>query len=366
MRPSLLAALAALLGGLAVLSTNKAGACGIAEPPDTKVALATETALIVWDEKTKTQHFIRRASFKTATPYFGFLVPTPTRPKLAEAPDELFTKLEAWTEPRVRHSYYVHIPIGCGDGDKGKRAAGVEVLERQRVGGFDAAVLRATDGKALQEWLDKHGYDSRPALIDWLKPYIKAGWIITAFQIAKKDRQEESVSTQAVRMSFQADRPFFPYREPDDQGRQREAGPRGTDHPGPDRLLRVYVIAAERREGRFDGSGAWGGQAVHAAPLAREQADELTRLIASPDVKVAEGAWLTEMEDRAHYRDATTDLFFAPAADRSELRRPEKVHWHAIDAGWVCLGVFGLMVGSVALMRWLGRRSRATPGPAGA
>lgn len=366
MRYSLLAALAAFLCALASLSTNEAGACGIAEPPDTKVALATETALIVWDEKTKTQHFIRRASFKTATPYFGFLVPTPTRPKLAEAPDEVFNKLEGWTEPRVRHSYYVHIPIGCGDGDKGKRAAGVEVLDRQRVGGFDAAVLRATDGKALQEWLDKHGYDSRPALIDWLGPYIKAGWIITAFQIAKKDRHEESVSTQAVRMSFQADRPFFPYREPDDQRGPRGSGAEATDHPGPPRLLRVYVIAAERREGRLDGQAAWGGQAVHAAPLGRGQADELTRLIGSPDVKVAEGAWLTEMEDRSHYREATTDLYFVPAANRSELRRPVMIHWHAIGAGWVCLGVFSLMIGLVALLRWLGRRSRPAHGTAGA
>src|SRR5437660_108788 len=77
-------------------------ACAPVSGTGTHVAVATESALIVWDEKAKTQHFIRRASFETKVPYFGFLVPTPTQPELAEAPDELFTRLEDWTKPEVR------------------------------------------------------------------------------------------------------------------------------------------------------------------------------------------------------------------------------------------------------------------------
>jgi hypothetical protein len=58
------------------------------------VGIARESAIIIWDEKAKRQHFIRRARFDTKVPYFGFLVPTPTQPTLKEAPDALFTRME--------------------------------------------------------------------------------------------------------------------------------------------------------------------------------------------------------------------------------------------------------------------------------
>ena len=54
------------------------------------VDIRDESALIIWDEVTKTEHFIRRASFETAADDFGFLVPTPTQPDLGEADDRVF------------------------------------------------------------------------------------------------------------------------------------------------------------------------------------------------------------------------------------------------------------------------------------
>src|SRR5262249_43733696 len=234
---------AALLAALACLPAPRpARGCAAVWEGGSHVAIAGESALVVWDEKTKTQHFIRRASFRTKVPYFGFLVPTPTRPTLAEAPDEVFRKLEDWTKPETRTERRYVWPFSMSaslDGEGG--TALVELLDRQRVGGLDAAVLKATDSKALREWLQMHGYDARPQLTGWLEPYIRKGWIITAFQIAKKDKQEDSLSTQAVRMSFRAERPFFPYREPADP------------HPGagnPWRLLRVFLRSEERRVGK--------------------------------------------------------------------------------------------------------------------
>src|SRR5262245_59070867 len=209
-------------------------ACAPLSSKGTHVAVATESALIIWDEKTKKQHFIRRAAFDTKVPYFGFLVPTPTKPELAEASDELFTRLEEWTRPEMRtEKYYQKIsltpwrdatlsePLG--------RSGSVTVLDEKRVAGYNAVVLKATDAEALRQWMEKHGYDARPAVTGWLEPYIKAGWIITAFQIAKADEQRSDVSTQAVRMSFQTERPFFPYREPSDQ--------RGTEYATSGRFL---------------------------------------------------------------------------------------------------------------------------------
>src|SRR5262252_1646567 len=66
-----------------------------------RVAIASESALIVYDEKTKTEHFIRRGTFDTRVPYFGFLVPTPTKPEIEAVPDDVFTMLGDWTKPKV-------------------------------------------------------------------------------------------------------------------------------------------------------------------------------------------------------------------------------------------------------------------------
>ncbi len=286
--------------------------CAAVGPRASRIAIASETVLIIWDEKTKTQHFIRRASFSTSVPYFGFLVPTPTRPKLAEAPDELFLTLRRWTEPRVRTAYVFMEPTlseGLGSGGK------VDVLEQKRVSGFDASVLRASDSQALRAWLDKHGYDARPQVIDWVAPYVKAGWIITAFQIAKKEKEEDWLETRAVRMSFRTERPFFPYREPADQ-RERNNGPR--------RLLRLYVIAPERRTGQLEDANLdWGWKTAWAAPLRPQQAEEIAHLIGTEEVQV-EGAWLTELEDWGSRRAGSSDLIFVPDELQVDIRRPDE------------------------------------------
>jgi len=44
------------------------------------VSVASETAIIVWDEKTHEEQFIRLANFATDAKDLGFLVPTATPP----------------------------------------------------------------------------------------------------------------------------------------------------------------------------------------------------------------------------------------------------------------------------------------------
>src|SRR5262249_45441070 len=128
-------------------------ACSIAPPPNKPVAMASETAVIVWDEKSRTQHFIRTASFSTAAEHFGFMVPTPNRPELKEAADDAFVELARITAPKV-----VEKPrpssggcaIGCGLSEKapGEKDS-VQVLERSNVSGFDYAILKASDAGEL-------------------------------------------------------------------------------------------------------------------------------------------------------------------------------------------------------------------------
>jgi hypothetical protein len=310
--------------------------CGTAGRPKDTVQIATESAILVWDAGSKVQHFIRRATFHTDTPDFGFLVPTPSQPTLAEAKDEAFSLLHKLTAPEVvkDYEYLIMPPLGCGAKEK-KTEGGppdeVRVLDERRVAGYDAAVLEADSATALNAWLAKHDYVTRPDLAAWLDTYVKVKWKITAFKIAK-DAKRDNTATSAVLMSFTTDRPFFPYSEPADQ--------RDEKQQRRSRLLRVFFLGEQRFDGKLgDEKQAWPGRTVWAGALKEEPAHELSTLIklAMPRRPV----WLTVFDDDSSPRPGTADVYFYPSASQEEVRRPPiHIRERVFIGGWLCLGLF--------------------------
>ena len=189
--------------GLMSVSSTPIEGCAVAPIWLTTVQIANESAIIIWDSSTKTEHFIRRASFQTEASDFGFLVPTPNKPTLAEADDGAFESLRIITEPEIidrKRATADGCGIGCATAPKfgAPGASKVDILEEKSVAGYDAVILQADDAEALNRWLKDHGYQSSPALKDWLKRYITQGWKITAFKIAKDDKEAHSVATKAL------------------------------------------------------------------------------------------------------------------------------------------------------------------------
>jgi hypothetical protein len=348
--------------------------CAAASRKGESVRIASETALIVWDEKSKTQHFIRRASFETREPYFGFLVPTPTKPTLAETPDEVFQRLEEWTKPeeRTETDYQSFIPIGLPSSGEPKDFS-VEVVESGRVANFNYVVLKANDRQKLRGWLDENGYDARPRLTDWLEVYIKQGWYLTAFRIAKQDSGHDEASMKAIRMSFTTDGPFFPYREP--------AADAGTKSPRR-RLLRVFVVSGQRMQGVLGAGKAvwakrgnmpgmvfeaektpWPGEAVWANPLQAEQHEAMTMLLDRRQVPLNKGAWLTVFDDGSSPRPGSDDLFFYASDDQSTLQREPIIHYQIVyrpgPVDLCCLFTIATPIILLLLARRFRRRGKA-------
>jgi hypothetical protein len=292
------------------------------------IRIAEESAIIAWDEKTRTQHFIRRATFDTDAPDFGFLVPTPSEPALAEVDNSAFDDLEYLIRPEVIENAKVtgfdftplllsYFFLSRAD-SRSAPAAAVNVVSEQRVAGYDAAVLEADNAAALNRWLDKHGYASSPSVTEWLAPYIANRWKITAFKIAK-DANYRKVGTSAVRMSFKTDRPFFPYREPSAQREAKEA-------QDGNRLLRVFFLNSSRVDGSLgdNASGTWPGQTVWADRISESYRERLSRLLPR-NSQLAPNTWLSVLEDKSSPRPGTDEIYFAPSKQPGIVHLPPVV-----------------------------------------
>jgi hypothetical protein len=370
------AGLLVLAGWLAAAPRDASG-CAPAPRAGEDVDVADESALIVWDERSRTEHFVRRATFVGSAYDFGFLVPTPSKPDLAAADADLFAELARITEPATEHHTVSDWSLGCFMAGSEHRTAvgeaapaGVEVLEQKRVGDLDASVLAFRGDKTqkpedaadeLLSWLNRNGYAVRPDLTAWLVPYIQNQWVITAFKIAGQPAGDAPgppkgaerpagvrVKASAVRMSFKTDRPFFPYREPADQ--------RDADAGKTPRLLRVYVAAKQRMAGTLgDGTTAWPGRTVWANAVSDAERTNLLGKAKLPADTSPARWWLTEFEDRSSPRPGTDEVYFTSAADQSTVARQPRVVTTYATPGWFRPLVYGLPViliaGGVVLFR---------------
>jgi len=294
---------------------------------------ADQTVVILWDAARKTQHFVRQASFLSDDADFGFLIPSPSRPELAEADDAAFQLLREFTKPAVEYRRRPAPAFGCGCAEPEKSASvvfppsAVKVLEEKRVAGFDAAVLDASSTEGLIDWLKDHGYAYSPQVAAWAKPYVEQGWKITALKVAKTDgaASQPVVDAPALRMSFVTDRPLFPYREPD-YGATVKADAR--------RMLRIFFLG----EGRYDGSlssegPAWTGRPVWSDGLSAEQRAALLAKLQLPADTGPTELRLTEFEDVWPYRVAPSDLAFATSTNQAAFHRPPLVVYTASASG---------------------------------
>jgi len=366
-------AILVLTAALFVVPGEVAVGCAVAPHFGETVQIADESAIIIWDASSKTQHFIRRAAFTTAARDFGFLVPTPTKPELAEAGDEAFTALQNLTAPRIitQSAPSGGAGGGCGCGmSASKMAAGVadmapqvEVLETKRVAGYDATVLQADDAGALTTWLKDHGYASSPELTGWAEPYVKAKWKFTAFKVARddgpakagpatgkadptqRDAVAASLSATAVRMTFHTEHPFFPYREPaanppakaPEPPVRREDGkvlpPLGyTGTAPPSRLLRVYFLAEGRVKGTLgEGGKDWSSTAnsrvVWAYRLVDANRESILGQLKLPQETPPASWWLTEFEDHSSPRPGTDDVYFSVDDNQATVERPPIIQY---------------------------------------
>lgn len=331
------APLVAVLGLLATVvglvpGPSPVQACAIAyHDIDATIDVDQEAALIVWDAESKTQHFIRQATFVSSSEDFGFFVPTPTQPELSEVDENLLNSLANLTKPRVVDEVKRYFKIGFGVilerysfGAAAKddaRVGSVQILEQKRVGDYDATVLRADDTDVLKQWLEKHGYNTRATFDSWFDRYVQDGWVITAFKIAADAKNNQDAETykahaSAIRLSFSTDQPFYPYREPEEmQNRPKQTGGNG-------RTLRLFFLADKRYAATIGKNGSdWPAETVWANPIDKTDSNAIFEKVKFDAPERSTDWYLTEFIDESDPRPGTDELYFSESADQSSVER---------------------------------------------
>lgn len=351
--PALGLALAALTDG------GRADACcTVKAASDEPVAIADQEVLILWDEARQEQHFVRRATFQPERgESFGFLVPTPSQPTLAETSSAVFARLQDITRPVPRPVWVPDLTplllggfttFGVEVSPKVERQAGVveddvRVLEQRRVAGYDVAVLEADDPEALARWLRDNGYDARPQIAEWARPYIAEGWKITAFAYAQDAAATTEVAAGTVRLSFGTPRPLFPYRVPSDV----------VARPGEGHRLRVYFASTTQFEGTFGERDAWSAEVPFSAALRSDLAGWIDVPTASPP------RWLTVFEDHG-WPGGHDDVWFQPAEHEDTVIPTYLVaDYFPLPADALLLGGWGIR--KLLRRRRARREAEATP-----
>lgn len=316
----------AVLALVLMADVREADACAAVPPPGAEVRIAEETALITWDPATKIETFTRRAAFHASARTFGFLVPTPAVPTLAEASPRVLWELERAIQPRVEidtRGYDIRLGslLGYCTALEKEVIDGVRVLAQATVAGYDATTIEGEDAGEVMAWLAAHGFAATPALTAWLDIYVRAKWKLTAFVISTTAPQAAAydMTNGLVTMTFETERPVYPYREPQVAS---DAAPR---------LLRVFFVADQRYAATLAGQ-PWSARVVQAGAHA--------------------GRYMTVFEDDSAPRRGIEDVFFAASAGGDVVpkaivvKRPTKVTV-PVDA----VLVLGALV-------WWGRRRR--------
>ncbi|MFO0551157.1 MAG: DUF2330 domain-containing protein [Polyangiaceae bacterium] len=322
-----LAAVIGLLAGAATWvarPTEEAAACGgffaMRESEKRKPSLSYEQVLIVYDEKTSTEHFIRQVTFKEGATTFGFVVPTPSRPEVAKVATPPFASLRRQF-PFASYGSGLGHGAGSGTGQGfGSGAGSVTVLETVKVGSFTAFILAADDNKALAKWLDDNGLKSTAETDAWLAHYVQLKFYYVAMrydppeQTEKKDaiKQDNAVKAETIDISFKTPAPYYPYLEPKHP----------TNLPVGPRLLELWFVSQSAMSPisllEQDGKRSW-VRPLQPGLTHEHARDAIVKALGADLAKLLPAGELTlgTFQDQKFSRVGFGDILFAPKEKRT-------------------------------------------------
>jgi hypothetical protein len=185
---------------LALTTPTVPAACCYFSAKNADILQPAQKAFLTWDPTEKVETFTVQPKFEGNALDFGMVIPTPSQPKLHEAPRDFFKHLAVYSIMKRRefpHSKLLPQPpmkssfgnlkgaLGAGKGGGVKdeaRKPTVVVLEAGVVGSLDYKIIEASRADDLFKWLkdNKYSYSGDEATLNY---YVQKRWLFTVMKI---------------------------------------------------------------------------------------------------------------------------------------------------------------------------------------
>lgn len=140
----------------------------------------TQKAILVHDAGR--EDLILQVKYDGPVEEFGWLIPTPSLPKVEKGSMECFYELSRYTQEHFER-HLQGIPMGNkGDGE-GVKTEPVKVIEVKVVGAYEVAVLSTQDATSLGDWLKANGFALPKGGTEVIDSYVKQEWFFIAVKI---------------------------------------------------------------------------------------------------------------------------------------------------------------------------------------
>lgn len=163
-----------------------------------------QSALIVFENNNEELYL--NVGYQGDADKFVWIVPTPSLPKVTEAPAALFIELHEITKPNVKYDSTYKDNWGLADifADEEK----IIIHSKEKIGSYEVSVLSAEGSEGLYKWLITNQYqvpEEAKKLLDW---YIDKNWFFTAMKISDDDNKE----LHPIKLSFETDNIVYPLK----------------------------------------------------------------------------------------------------------------------------------------------------------
>lgn len=200
---------------------------------------------------------------------------------------------------------------------------GVEILEAKTVGDYDTKTIKATDAKALIEWLNENGFKYSKEDEDAFNSYISKGWIFVTAIINNKGSFDDhkggsdDLLTPPLAVWFEAKEMVYPLVLTAMESKETEI------------LLYTYsptkIKTDERFELEYAGSGAEApiGFVPHYKYRKEHESEPYNIFFADipTELLILNNGFLEKFKGRLTPDKMRSDLIFQPAGDETPYRK---------------------------------------------
>ena len=186
---------------------------GVFYPPGYYMSETGQKALIYYQNQT--ENLVVSTSFQGNSKDFAWVIPTPSKPEIFKSDVSLFTTLQKITKTSDYSSRVYDAMPTLGT----KSESSVQVIEEKTIDIYDTVILKATDDKALAQWLQDNGYTFPQNKSYLLQDYINNNWYFVIAKIQNVLTQDSEIKEQLstgtitpLRLQFQSSKIIYPMK----------------------------------------------------------------------------------------------------------------------------------------------------------